>query len=426
MQGPSVRRSIATLLLGMAILLVGNGYFTTSVGLGAAEGGFAASAIGWMMAAYFGGYVVGSAFVPRFVRTVGHVRVFAAMAAVVAAAAILHGLVLDPWVWGVLRLVAGAGMLGLYLVIESWLNGQATAATRGRILAIYMVVAEAALGLGQVLVLVDGHGSAVAFGIVALLFCLGLVPVLLTRVREPVVPDGPMLSMRRLYHVAPLGVVGTAVAGVVAGGIWGIGPVFARAVGLDAAGIAGFMGAVIFGGILLQFPIGALSDRGDRRVVMTAVAFAGAVVSVVATELSVRAPGALLAAGVAFGGLTFPLYALCIAHVNDRLEHPEVLGAARVLLLVYGVGATAGPAAAGHVVHRFGAPGLFAWFAVVLLVLGVYAAYRLRYVAAVPETQREEFVPLMRTSVGSLELIPGYTVEGARLLRWTSQSFTLQ
>lgn len=402
-----MRRSIATLLLGMAILLVGNGYFTTSVGLGAAEGGFPTSAIGWMMTAYFGGYVIGSFLVPGFVHAVGHVRVFAAMAALVAATAILHGLVLDPWVWGLLRLAAGAAMLGLYLVIESWLNGEATPATRGRILAVYMVVAEASLGLGQVLVLVDGHGGSVAFGLVALFFCIGLVPVLLTRVREPEVPDGPMIRMGRLYRVAPLGVVGTAVAGIVAGGIWGIGPVFARAVGLDAAGIAGFMGAVIFGGILLQFPVGALSDRGDRRVVLAGVALAGAAVAVAGMLLSGRAPGTLMLVGMLFGGLTFPLYALCIAHVNDRLEPREVLGAARALLLVYGLGATAGPAAAGHVVHRFGPASLFTWFALVLVVLAAYAAFRLRSVPAVPESQREEFVPLMRTSAVSLEMIPG-------------------
>lgn len=407
MQGPSVRRSIVTLLLGMAILLVGNGYFTTSVGLGAAENGFAASAIGWMMAAYFGGYVLGSFLVPPFVHAVGHVRVFAATAAVAAAAAILHGLVRDPWVWGLLRLLAGAAMLGLYLVIESWLNGQATAASRGRILAVYMVVAEAALGVGQLLVLVDGRGSSVAFGLVALFFCVGLLPVLLTRVREPEVPDGPMIRIRRLYRVAPLGVVGTAAAGVVAGGIWGIGPVFAREVGMGAGGIAGFMGAVIFGGILLQFPVGAASDHGDRRVVLAAVAVAGAAVAGAGWLLSGHGPRALLPVGVLFGGLTFPLYALCIAHANDRLEHEEVLGAARALLLVYGVGATLGPAAAGHVVHRFGPASLFAWFAAVLVVLAGYTVFRLRSVPPVPEAQREEFVPLMRTSAGSLELIPG-------------------
>lgn len=401
--GPEQRRSIATLLLGMAILLVGNGYFTTSVGLGAVARGFPASAIGWMMAAYFGGYVLGSALVPRFVQAVGHVRVFAAMAAVVAATAILHGLVADPWLWGALRLAAGVGVLGLYLVTESWLGGQATASTRGRILAVYLIVSQSALGLGQPLVMVDGQGSPVAFGVVALLFCVGLVPILLTRVREPEVPTGPMLSFRRLHREAPLGVWGTAVAGLVAGSFWGVGAVFARGIGLEAGGIAAFMGAVVFGGVVLQFPVGALSDRRDRRAVLAGVALAGAGVSAATMLLAAQAPRALPAAGALFGGLTFPLYALCVAHANDRLEAGEALGASRVLLLVYGLGAALGPAAAGHLMVVLGPASLFALFAATLVPLAGYAAYRALRVPAVPQG---DFVAMMRTSEASLELVP--------------------
>jgi MFS family permease len=411
MESPSVRRSIATLLVGMAILLVGNGYLTTSVGLGAVERGFATSTIGWMMAAYFGGYLVGSLLVPAFVRAVGHVRVFAAMASLVAATSILHGLVPGPWAWGLLRAVSGAAVVGMYLVVESWLNGQTPSASRGRVLAVYMVVGQAALGLGQLLVLVDGHGSPVAFGIAAVFFCVGLLPILLIRLREPEVPDGPLIPMRRLYEVAPTSLVGVALSGVVVGGFWGVGAVFARTVGLDVRGIAGFLGAVILGGILLQFPVGAISDRRDRRVVLAAVSFLGTGVCLGAALLGGAASRGLLVSGLLFGGLVFPLYALCIAHANDRVEPFEGIGAARGLLLVYGLGATVGPAAAGHVMHRFGAASLFVWFALVLAVLGAYAAFRVRYVAPVPETEREKFVALMRTSEGSLSLLPAAEAE---------------
>lgn len=404
-------RSMSALLLGTGILLMGNGYYHASVGLGATLAGFSSSAIGLLMAGYFLGFIIGTFWVPTIMARVGHIRTFAALAAIAAATAVAHYLVIDPWFWGFLRLVSGVCVLGIYMVIESWLNQQSSAISRGRIFGIYMTVVALALAVGQLYLAVDATGSALAFGIVAILFCIGLVPIALTRLAQPGAAPTVQLKLRWLFRQSPVGTLGALIAGLVLGAFWSLGAVFAHQVGLEGAAIGGFVMATLMGGIVLQYPLGHLSDRHDRRTVLAGVALAGAVASAAAVPTLHLSPTVLMIAAFLFGGFSYPLYALSVAHTNDHLSTEEILPATRGILLVYGIGATLGPVAAGSAMDWLGPGGLFAYFALFLALLGVFGWYRRRTVLPVPVAEQSPFVAMNRTSQAGVELYRKATPE---------------
>jgi MFS family permease len=403
--------SIFSLLLGVAILLVGIGLLGTLLAVRAGVEHFSDTVTGVVMSAYFLGFAAGTYICPALIRRVGHIRAFAAMAAVASAAAIGHALLVHPITWAVLRVITGACMVGLYMVIESWLNVLAPSQRRGRIFAFYVAVTLVALALGQFLILVGDVDQFVPFGIAAALLSLALVPIALTRVAQPEPVEAPELGLRHLYQLSPLGTLGALAAGLVSGAFWGMGPLYAYRVGLSDFSVAGFMAATIFGGALLQWPVGHLSDHHDRRMVLTTVCFLGAALAVLIGVAAHVSPRLLFACAFLYGGLAFTVYGLSVAHVNDYLEPAQVLEATRGLLLLYGVGATLGPSTGGVVMARIGPDGLPAGFALALGLLGVFALYRMRQSAAVPTEAQGAFVPMVRTSQAALELDPRAEVE---------------
>ncbi|NIR32161.1 MAG: MFS transporter [Gammaproteobacteria bacterium] len=400
--------SVASLLLGIGILLIGNGLLHTIVAVRANLEGFANTATGIVMSAYFTGFVLGSFVCPRLIQRFGHVRTFSALAAMTAATAIAYVLLLSAWSWVLLRLVGGLTTVGVFVVIESWLNAQATNETRGRIFGAYMMVSFIALAAGQFLLLVGQTDTFVPFGLATALLALAVVPIALTPVPEPQPVEAPQLGFRRLYAMSPLGFVGAFGSGVANGAFWSLGPVFAQAAGLTEAGIASFMSAAILGGALLQLPIGHLSDRHDRRTVLMQVCFAAMLASLAAFALAERydSLAGLTACMFVYGGLAFCIYSLSVAHTNDHLTPAEVLGATQGLLLLYGIGAAGGPVAAGLLMDAVGRGSLFGLFAGVWGLLGAFALYRMRARAPVPLAAQEPFVIMEQTSPVALEMHP--------------------
>ncbi|MDF1553216.1 MAG: MFS transporter [Deferrisomatales bacterium] len=396
--------SVSALLLGISVLLVGSGLLGTLLGVRAALESFPAVVIGPVMSAYFLGFVVGTYLCPPVIRRVGHIRAFAAMAGLAAASAFAHVLYVSPWAWGFLRAVTGVCQVGLYMVVESWLNERAPAESRGRVFAVYIASILAAGALGQALVPVDGAAGALGFGLAAVLFALGLVPVALTDLAEPVPVTAQRAGLGRLVRASPLGVVGTLVSGLANSAFWGMGAVFALRVGMSTGEIAAFMAATISGGAVLQWPIGYLSDRFERRAVLIAVCLAGAGVALgLRAAVDVSHP-VLLAGAFAYGGLAFSVYSLSVAHLNDHLAPGEVLEATRGLLLVYGVGATLGPSVAGLLMGAFGPGSLLLYFAAAYGALGLFALLRAQMRPPVPAEDQRPFVPLARMSPVGLEL----------------------
>lgn len=399
--------TITMLLLGLGTLLVGNGLLGTLLGIRARLEGFTNTAIGALMAAYFLGYVMGTFLVPALIRRVGHIRSFAALAAIGSASVLCYGLMVHPVAWATLRVITGIAVVGVYTVVESWLNEQSSHHTRGRIFAIYMMVTLASLAAGQYLILTGDTGALMLFAVASMLFTLGLVPIAATRIHAPQPLATPSVSLIHLFRLAPLAAGGAFIAGIVSGAFWSLGAVFAQRVGLSEESIALFMSATIIGGALLQWPIGRLSDHYSRRFMLTLVSFAAALVALLVLRVMYASLAALTACAFLYGGLMFSIYSLSVAHMNDRLSAPgDVLDATRGLLLIFGMGSIAGPAIGGPLMDGFGPGTLPAYSATVLGLLGLFGLLRLIWAVPIPLIEQGRFVPMVRTTPVVLKMLP--------------------
>ena len=399
-------RELAVLLVGIALLVLGNGLQGTLLGVRAAAEGFSQEIIGLIMSAYFAGFVAGSLVGPMLIRRAGHIRVFAALASLASMATLAHVLIIDPVSWGLFRAVNGAAYAVLVMVAESWLNVTATRNTRGRILAVYGLVMLGAWSGSQWLLLIADPSGFALFCLVSILISASLIPLSLSRAQAPrdVTPD--RVKLGRLFAISPLGVAGSFLAGLAMSAFWGLGAVFAQGIGLDDRGTAAFMAATLAGALALQWPVGYLSDRFDRRTVIAAVCLASVVVSLglfwlAPTDLGLLIPGAFL-----FGGLGIPIYALCLAHTNDVIEREEVVAASSALLLVYGAGSMIGPFLCGLLMGRLGPQALFLFTSLGLFAIFAFALTRMLLRPAIPSAEHVPFVAVPRTTHVSTDLDP--------------------
>lgn len=385
---------LSSLLSGTGLLVVGVGLLFSVLGLRAGLADFSSVVTGLVMSAYFTGYILGTFICPLIIRRVGHVRAFAAMASVASTMPILHGLWVDPWFWGILRLVTGICLVGLYIVIESWLNTLASSAQRGKVFASYLTVTFVALALGQWLILVGDKLGFVPFVITSILFSFALLPITLTPVREPALVNPPRLGLRNLYRISPLGMGGAVGTGLLNGAFYGMGAVYAQGVGFSDVGVATFMAATILGGAIFQWPVGHYSDRHDRRYVMLWVCIGSAVLAFLGFLLSGVSEVFLIGVGVFYGGLVFTLYGLSVAHVNDMIDASQLLEVTGGLLLLHGIGSALGPTLAGMLMDLLGAASLMLYFGVVLGLLALFTVIRIKAAPAVPESEKSDFVAM--------------------------------
>ncbi len=360
---------LVALLSGVALLIVGTGLMFAAIGAQAAAAKFSGLVTGLVMSAYFAGAIYGTYACPHIIRKVGFIRAFAAMASIASTLPLLHALWINPWYWGALRFVTGLCLVGLYLVVESWLNVVAPTAQRGKVFAIYLVVNMVSLAVGQWLILVGDRFGFVPFVMVSVLFSFALVPITLTPVDQPVVTEASTFSLIELFTISPIGTIGALVSGMLSGPLLGLGHVFGAGVGFSEAGIATFMAATILGGAVFQWPVGHFSDRHDRRLVLLWVALACAAVAGVGYILARDYENSLIGLGVVFGGLAFTVYGISVAHVNDLVDRAKVLQVTGGLLLLNGMGATIGPTLAGGLMDLMGPEALMLYFAGVLSVL---------------------------------------------------------
>jgi MFS family permease len=298
--------------------------------------------------------------------------------------------------------------------VESWLNNQAGPATRGKVLALYMICLYLGQAAGQLLLGFDtGPDEHRVFMLVSILMSLAILPVVLTRQAPPALPDVASFAVRRLYAASPLGMVGTVASGLVLGSVYSLGPVFARgAAGLEAGGAAMFMSVLILGGVVLQWPLGRLSDTFDRRRVIIGIlaALAAAAVPLLARE----GWWVLLAATALFGGFAFALYPLCVAHTNDHLARQERVAASGGLVLSYSAGATVGPLAASSAMSSFGDAGLFIFVASVAVAALIFGLWRMLAREPVPAERQGPFHMLPRTTPVAAPLDPRTTPDSAK------------
>ncbi len=380
------------LLLGMGVLMLGAGLQATLLGLRATLEGFPTVVTGLVMSCYYVGYVLGTRIAPPLLRQMGHIRVFATLAAIASVAILVQGCFVNPWSWGAMRLLSGLCFAGIYVVAESWLNDRASRANRGRLFAMYMLVLYGGLGAAQFLLVLSDPRTPIPFMLVSILISLAMVPIVVSAqpVPEHTVPS--KVRLRDLYGNSPLGVVAVAVSGVISAVIFSMGPVYAQLSGLETHGVAAFMGVSILAAVVTQYPIGRLSDRMDRRTVIFGVCTLAMLVSgsIVAFP---RMPHALfLCLAALFSGFALTLYSLSVSHVNDKLEPTQMVAASSALLLLNGTAAAIGPVIAGSLMNVFGPPAYFATFAALTGSLAIYDLWRKSRGRPVPPAQKGPFV----------------------------------
>jgi MFS family permease len=364
------------LLLGMMLLMVGNGLQGTLLGVRGGIEGFSTFEMSFVMSAYFAGFLVGSRVAPEMIRRVGHVRVFAALASFVSAILILYPAFANPVAWACGRIAIGFCFSGVYVAAESWLNNSADNSNRGKALSIYMIVqmfgivsAQALLALG------DATGYAL-FIVSSVLVSISFAPILLSVAPTPAFETAKPMPLRTLIETSPLSCLGMFLLGGVFSAQFGMSAVYGTAAGLSITQISLFVSSIYIGALLMQYPIGLFSDRVDRRLVILVVSLLGGLASVVAF-LNGEYFGALLIVAFVIGGTSNPLYSLLIAYTNDYLEADDMAAACGGLIFINGVGAISGPLIIGWVMDRYGPESFFVVIAVLMLTMAAYAGFRM-------------------------------------------------
>lgn len=362
---------------GVLFMMLGNGMLGTLIGVRAEIEGFPTAVTGIVQAAYFTGFLFGAWAVPYLVVAVGHVRVYAALASLASTAALVYAPWVNPWSWWFIRVLTGFAMSGLYIVVESWLNEASTNQTRGRMLAAYMVVVMGGVAGGQLLLNVGDPGGFGPFVLASVLVSLAVIPVTLSASRAPDFTLTTSLPFRRIWHAAPLGVVGGFGNGVAAGAFLGLGAVYGSRVGMSVSRIALFMAIAVAGTVALQWPIGVLSDRIDRRRSILAVTIAAGLAAVVA--LFVDPLGTTMLVAIFFvGGLMFALYALNMSHINDEVPPGTAVAVSSLYVSVNGLGAIFGPIAGAVAIQALGPNGLLWTILAVQVAICAFAVSRPR------------------------------------------------
>ncbi len=398
--------TIAALLFAAAILLAGNGLQATLLSVRANIDGFTLTQIGFLMSSYYVGFIAGCRYAPRMVARVGHIRTFTALASVASAVALVHALIVDPAFWSVLRLISGFCFAGLHMIVESWINEKATNENRGRVLSIYRIVDLAAVTLGQLLLIVASPTQFALFAITSILISISLVPVALTTSMAPARVHVAKLNLNKLFSVSPLASVGCFCVGAANGAFWSIGPVFVQQIGYDVATVATFMSAAIVGGAVSQWPVGLLSDKMDRRIVIISVSILAAASGFFLAEAAAISHSALLAGAAFFGFFAMPLFGLNAAHANDHAEEGEFVAVSGGLFLLYGAGAILGPVL-GPVFMGIGGPAaLFRYTGGVHCLLAGFGLYRMLRRASPTAAEKSDYVPIPRTTPGVFEFDP--------------------
>ncbi len=400
-----------SLFFGIALIMLGGSLQGTLIGVRGSLENFSINLLGMVVTGYFIGFLLGSVAVPRMVAHVGHVRVFAALASLASTAAIAHLLLIDPWAWFAIRVLSGFSYAGLYVVAESWLNSAANNQNRGQLLSIYMIIVLGGMAGGQMLLnLWDPLGFEL-FVLASALVSIALIPITLTIGRVPFFRRPEHFKIKKLFQASPLGVVGAFLVGITHAVILGMGPVYAaRIFPNDRTDlIAWFIAIFVIGGLAMQWPVGRLSDRFDRRKVIIGCAFVATLASLIAgmigmigEELFGDAQSSyigLLVTCLVLGGVSMPLYSLCGAHTNDHLSQRQIVGASATLVLVGGFGLTIGPYLTVGLMNLGGPSGFFWMLALVHFGIVGYGLYRMLRRDAVPMDQQRQYQAVsLRTS----------------------------
>ncbi|MBS4773716.1 MAG: MFS transporter [Proteobacteria bacterium] len=356
---------------------------------------------GIILSVYYVGYIFATLFSYRIINRVGHIRAFSAYISILSALVLLHAVYFSPLYWGFLRLLEGYCLASALICLESWLNTRSNNKNRGIIMSLYMITSYLGAAFGQLLLNIPDKMGFVIFIFVSVLYSVALVPISLTALPSPDVSKHKSMSLKRLYCVSPVGVAGCIVSGVLVGSVYTLGAIYAEKSGLSLANVSFFMFFTILGGMLIQLPVGRLSDHMDRRFVMM---WASGLLFLIAPWIQLFVTEGLpqlIACGMLLGAGTFILYPICVSHVNDKIEDDERTEAAGMLIMLQSLGMIFGPVVISLAMQLFGAISFLLAFSV---ANGFFVLFALRFIAFRPDANyiavtKTDPVPLTPTHV---------------------------
>ena len=394
------------LFFGFAIICLGHGLQGTLIGVRAIVEGFSYTSIGYVVAGYYVGYLIGSIVIPLLLKRVGHIRVFAALASLASIAILLHSVFLHPFSWVLIRVLTGVSLSGIYVIMESWLNDKSTNKTRGSILSIYLIITFLFVGLGQFLLNLSDPSEVDLFILVSILLSFSLLPILLSNTEAPNFINPKPIKLKELYVISPLGFIGALFIGLAHSALFGYGAVYAISKELTTFQISIFMIIVTTFGAILQWPIGYISDRIDRRIILisaTLIAAGLSIFIVLSSYLSLTVFFIILAL---YGGMSLPMVSLAIAHLNDYLQPDEIVSASSSFNILVGIGSIIGPIVVARFMNIMGPDGFFIYLFIVHLLLGLFGLYRMGK-RTKPSDIESQYVPLPRNiTAAGMELNP--------------------
>ncbi|MGI9319425.1 MAG: MFS transporter [bacterium] len=381
------------LMLGILLLMVGNGLQGTLIGVRGSLESIDPSWMGYIMSAYFVGFLGGSRITPVLLRRVGHIRVFAAFGSLVSAAFILYATFVNPVFWLLMRVVVGFCFSGLYVVAESWINDMSSNENRGKALSLYIVVQMTGIVTGQLLLNIADPAGYGLFVLISVLVSISFAPILLSVAPAPVFTSSRRMSLRELMAASPLGCVGMFLLGGIYAAFFGMASIYGTEKGLSVKEISWFLSAIYVGGMLMQYPIGWVSDRMDRRTLIVAITAVACVCALLGTMVG-NSIGSLITIAFFLGASTNPLYALLLAYTNDHLDAEQMPSASGGLLFINGFGAMGGPVVVGYLINNLGPNGFFIFIACLCALISGYSLYRMTRREAIAVEDTHAYVPL--------------------------------
>lgn len=399
------------LFFGLGLIMIGNGLQGTLLGVRASIEGFETITIGVIMSLFYFGFLAGSHYVPKMVNNVGHIRVFTALASLASSTVLIHGLIPEAWVWAPVRFFTGFAYAGLYIVVESWLSNQSTTKTRGKIFGVYQFISYGGMVIGQFFLNFADPAGINLFIIASILVSIALLPIALSSRPAPEFDEPETLSLKSLYKISPFGLIGVFAVGFGASALFSIGAVYATEIGMTLPQISTFMALYIFGGVASQIPIGWLSDRFDRRVVIIGTSMAASLIAALAWAIS-GSPYLLNCVIFLLGTLTLPIYGLCMAYINDHLNPKQFVAASSSAILTNGIGAAMGPLIITFFMTVFGTYMFFPSISFIFLCLTVYGLFRMSQREAIPMKDQSDHInmPLRPTPISMAITEEGHNI----------------
>jgi len=394
------------LFFGFAIICLAHGLQGTLIGVRSVIEGFSFFATGIVVAGYYVGYLAGSLLIPILLKRVGHIRVFAALASLASIAILLHSVLLNPYSWFCIRILTGISLSGIFVIMESWLNEKSTNQSRGQLLSIYMIITFSFLGIGQFLLNISDPSKVDLFILVSILLSFALLPILLSITEQPNFANPKSLSLKELFRISPLGFVGALSTGLIHSAVFGYGAVYAASKELGVFEISIFMVIISSFGAISQWPIGYLSDKIDRRIILIGTTFIASGLCLFIVASSYISLIVFFVFVALYSSMCLPMYSLAVAHINDFLKPDEIVAASSSFAILVGIGAVMGPILVSSFMSLIGPNGYFVYLLIGHTLLGLFGLYRMAK-RAKPEDLESQYTPLPRNiTPAGMELNP--------------------